>query len=92
MAASIRRLDPKKTVLLVCDIQAKFSGSLFHGQPGVSSNNEATGDAIYGFQDVVATTRKMFKIAKVGPSTATVTGSINDPFVLIDTRHPRHRI
>ena len=31
MAASIRRLDPKKTVLLVCDIQAKFSGCLFHG-------------------------------------------------------------
>ncbi|KAF9779558.1 Isochorismatase hydrolase [Thelephora terrestris] len=47
MSANIRRLDPKKTVLLVCDIQVKFR------------------DAIYGFEEVVATTTKMLKIAKI---------------------------
>lgn len=65
--STIRRLDPKKTVLLVCDIQAKFSEFLFcrRGVAGLFDDNDATGDVIYGFEEVVATTAKMFKIAKV---------------------------
>ena len=51
----------------------------------MSANNEATGHTIYGFKEMVATTSKMLKMAKVGPSTVTVTGSIDNPFVLIDT-------
>ena len=58
----------------------------------MSANNEATGHTIYGFKEMVATTSKMLKMAKVGPSTVTVTGSIDNPFVLIDTRYPRNRI
>ena len=40
-------------------------------------DDESTGDAIYGFDELVATTTKMFKIAKVRSPTATVTGSID---------------
>lgn len=47
MSSNIRRPDPNKTVLLVCDIQVKFR------------------DTIYGFEEVVATANKMFKIAKI---------------------------
>lgn len=52
----------------------------------MSAKNEAAGDSIYGFEEVVATANKMLKIAKVSLSAATVTGSINCPsLVLIDT-------
>lgn len=30
MSTSINRLDPQKSVLLVCDVQLKFSGFLFY--------------------------------------------------------------
>lgn len=80
MSTSIRRLDPKKTVLLVCDLQTKFSELLFcHGACHCLFNDKTTGNLIYGFEEVVATATKMFKIAKVSSSTATVTGSINHP-------------
>ena len=60
------------------------------GVAGMFDDDEATGDVIYGFEEVVATTAKMFKIAKVSSSTATVTGSINRPSLLIDTPCPCH--
>ena len=49
------------------------------GPFGDDDDREPTGDAIYGFEEVVATAAKMLKIAKVRSSTATVTGSINPP-------------
>ena len=64
MPANVVRPDPNSTVLLVCDIQVKFSAHYSHWATSVFADDEP-GDAIHGFDEVVATTNKMLKIAKV---------------------------
>jgi len=66
MATNVKRPVPNKTVLLVCDIQVKFSEVFFSTEsPESLLTMNSTGDAIYGFEEVVATANKMLKIAKV---------------------------
>jgi len=66
MATNVKRPVPNRTVLLVCDIQVKFSEFFSSTErPESSLTMSSTGDAIYGFEEVVATANKMLKIAKV---------------------------
>ena len=64
---SIRRLKPEESVLLLCDLQARLGNPCsYTRESGTFTDIVATGNFIYGFEEVVATTRKMLKVAKVG--------------------------
>lgn len=55
----------KETVLLICDIQDRFRGYFFHVQSSRAAAKLTAGTAIWNFDAVVSTSRKMIKAAKV---------------------------